>query len=160
MFMDTIKLGMRLLPFQTLRRLLDRAADRPIRNRPKRPWRADHLSAERVAWAVEVASRHTPGIKTCLAQALAAQVLLARRGPRTAPDLPYPHRCGAGQDDHAWVESQSKVIIGGSVLEQYTPLPVPEGERSYTQCASDRYACCVVTITPYILGSESWKAID
>lgn len=120
LLVEAIKLGMRLLPFRTLRRLLARAADAPLG-----VGQAKHgTSAERVAWAVGVASRHTPGIKTCLAQALAAQVLLARRGH------PALVRIGVVRGDrerfeaHAWVESEGRVLLGGSGLERFTPLTV------------------------------------
>src|SRR5918911_5571345 len=76
LLLEVIRLSMRLLPFQALRRLSARAAVMPMRR-----WRyTDHTSMYKVAWAVEAASRHTPGAKTCLNQALSAQLLLARRG--------------------------------------------------------------------------------
>lgn len=78
LLLEAIKLGVRLLPFLTLRRLLARAAD--VHPRGLRRVERCNFSADRVTWAVETASRHTPGVKTCLAQALAAQVLLARHG--------------------------------------------------------------------------------
>jgi hypothetical protein len=91
---------------------------------PARLRHADHPSADRIAWAVETASRHTPGLKTCLTQALAAHVLLARRG------YPALLRLGVAKGEreqfqaHAWVESEGKIMIGGSELERYTPLAV------------------------------------
>lgn len=120
LLLEAIKLGMRLLPFRILRRLLARVADAA----PARLRHADHPSADRIAWAVETASRHTPGLKTCLTQALAAQVLLARRG------YPALLRLGVAKGEreqfqaHAWVESEGKIVIGGSELERYTPLAV------------------------------------
>jgi hypothetical protein len=61
LLVEAIKLGMRLLPFRTLRRLLGRAADRPLVVR-----HADRsTSAERVACAVEVAA-DTPGTRPAL----------------------------------------------------------------------------------------------
>jgi hypothetical protein len=77
LLMEAIKLGMRILPFRNLRRFLARVTDAlPGVRHPQH----SASSAKRVAWAVETASGHTPGLKTCLVQALAAQVLLARRG--------------------------------------------------------------------------------
>src|SRR5919202_1040962 len=76
LLLETIKLGMWLLPFRTLRRLSARVASAPTR----RLRHADHAYVDRVAWVVEVASQHTPGVKSCLAQALAVQVLLTWRG--------------------------------------------------------------------------------
>jgi|SRR5215210_7353404 len=124
--LETIKLGMRLLPFRNMHRLLARAADATARLR-----RADHTSPEKIGWAVDVASRHTPGLKTCLTQALATQVLL------TQHCHPALLRIGVARGErgefqaHAWVESEGKVVIGGSELEHYTPLAVLEGERCW-----------------------------
>ena len=123
LFLEATKLGMRLLPFRTLRRLISLLADAPVK-----PRRTDHLSAKRVARVVEVASRHTPGVKTCLAQALTTQVLLARR------DYPALLHIGVIRGDqgqfqaHAWVVSEGKAVIGGSELERYAPLAVLEVE--------------------------------
>ena len=124
LLLEAIKLGMRLLPFQALRRLISIVA-----NAPARPRCADHFFAERVAWAVAMASRHTPGVKTCLAQALATQVLLTRRG--------YPAFLHNGVvrgeqkqfEAHAWVVTEEgKVVIGESELGRYAPLAVLEVE--------------------------------
>jgi hypothetical protein len=121
---EVIKLGMQLLPFRTLRRLISLVADAPMK-----PRHADYLLAERVAWAVEVASWRAPGVKSCLAQALTTQVLLARRG--------YPALLHIGVlrgeheqfQAHAWVETEGgKVVIGGSKLGHYAPLAVLEVE--------------------------------
>ena len=120
--LEAIKLSMRLLPFQTLLRLTARASGMSVR----RSLHADRASTDKVAWAVEVASRHTLGHKTCLNQALATQVLLARRG--------YPARLHVGAakgtkgrfQAHAWVESEGKIIIGGSGLESFVPLAILE----------------------------------
>jgi hypothetical protein len=123
LLLEAIKLGIRLLPFQTVRRLLAQVADARVRLR-----RIDSFSAKRVGWAVEIASCHTPGVKTCLAQALAVQVLLRRRG---YPALLHIGVVRAGQEQfeaHAWVESDGEVVIGGSKLERYTPLTALEVE--------------------------------
>lgn len=122
LLLESIKLGMRLLPFRTLRRLLDRAAARPLG-----PQRASHSSVERVVWSVEAASRHTPGVKTCLTQALAAQVLLARRSCPALLHIGVAKGEEQGEfQAHAWVESEGKVVIGGPALERYVPLAVLE----------------------------------
>lgn len=118
LLLEAIKLSMRLLQFRTLRRLLVRVTDAAS----AKPQYIDHLPVERVAWAVEATSRHTPGAKTCLTQALATQVLLARRGH------PALLRIGVAKGEqkqfqaHAWVESEGKVVIGGSEPGRYTPL--------------------------------------
>ncbi len=120
-----IKLGLWLLPFQTLRRFLDGLAQAPVK-----PREAKQFSAERIAWAVEVAGRRLPVARTCLTQALAAQVLLARRGH---PALLHIGVTRAQEKEefeaHAWLESRGEVVIGRYKLERYTPLVALEGEK-------------------------------
>ena len=122
--LGSIGLGLWLLPWHTLHRLLMRIP------RGRTAGKSCNLSAERIAWAVAVASQVVPGSRTCLIQALAVQTLLAWAG--------CPARChigvakGAGErlEAHAWVESQGKIVIGGGGLAHYTPLVAFEGERS------------------------------
>ena len=122
LLLEAIKLAMWLLPFRVLRSLAERAGKIPVRLR-----RADHFSARTIGWAVEALSRNTPGEKTCLAQALAAQVLLVRRGH------PALLHIGVLRDDkgafqaHAWVECEGEVVVGGHQLERYTLLTTLEG---------------------------------
>src|SRR4051812_5496112 len=66
------RLGLSILPFQTLRTLLQKYAAQP-RSHPA------IISLENVHWAVSRASRVIPG-STCLTQALAAQSILAQHG--------------------------------------------------------------------------------
>ena len=121
--LETIKLGMQLLPFRTLRRLLDQVSGTPAR------WQhTTYPSVDRIAWVIETASRRMPGAKSCLNQALAAQVLLTRRG------YPSQLHIGVAKGErgqfkaHAWVESEGKVVIGGSELTGFTPLTVLKRE--------------------------------
>ena len=125
LLLEAIQLGLRLLPFRTMSRLLSRAAEATARLRP-----ADHTSPERVGWAVEAASRHTPGLKTCLPQALAAQVLLTQHRHPALLHIGVARGERGQFQAHAWVESRGKVVIGGAELERYKPLAVLEGERS------------------------------
>jgi hypothetical protein len=124
LLLESVNLGMGLLPFHTLRRLLSRLANTP-KGRP-----VDHASAEKVAWAVETASQNMLGVKTCLARALAAQVLLSRRG---YPALLHIGVARGEQEQfraHAWVDTEDKTVIGGSEIGRYAPLAVlVEGPR-------------------------------
>ena len=77
-----------------------------------------------VAAAVLAASRLLPGTSSCLAQALAARILLRRQG------LPCELRIGVnrpshgGLEAHAWLESEGHVILGAAE-PKYTPFPRP-----------------------------------
>jgi hypothetical protein len=114
LLVGSTKLGLKLLPFRVLRRLVE-SLSRPIVWWPA----SERFSVEKIAWAVELVSRYVPA--TCLSRALAAQVLLARRG------YPVLLHFGAVKEDgrflaHAWLESEGQVVIGGHVLEPYIPL--------------------------------------
>ncbi len=121
--LGAISIGLRLLPLQTLRRLMARGS------RPSATLHgADACSPDRIAWAVSVASRYVPGGGTCLPQALAVQLLLEREGHAARLHI------GIAKDDtrqlqaHAWVESQGRVVIGGSDVGRYTPLMAVDRE--------------------------------
>lgn len=96
------RIGLWLLPFQMLRRLLAAFASRPMQVQD-----TERFSKASVVWAVE---------------ALAAQVLLAWRG------YPALLRIGVVKGDkddlqaHAWVESEGEVVISGYELERYAHL--------------------------------------
>jgi transglutaminase superfamily protein len=117
-----IRAGLSCLPYRKLRALVDRLAQ--VRSRhPVAP----QASPERVAWAVARAGRAVPGA-TCLTQALAAKVLLERRGHRVRVRIGIGRGEGAPLLAHAWVESEGRILLGGTDLARYTPLGALEGE--------------------------------
>ena len=76
---------------------------------------------ERIPWAIERSTSILPGTYTCLVRALAAEVLLIRRG--------YPATVQLGVDlsdddfeAHAWVESEGEVIVGDVERARFTRL--------------------------------------
>jgi hypothetical protein len=77
---------------------------------------------ERIVWAVGAAGRLVPRT-TCLARALAAQALLARRGHASELRLGVAGGAGRVFEAHAWLERDGRVLIGGPVDERYVPLP-------------------------------------
>lgn len=81
----------------------------------------------RIAWAVTRASRAVPGA-ACLTQALAAQVLLERHGFPARVQVGVRRSDGAQLLAHAWVESDGRILLGGTDLSGYTPLAVLERE--------------------------------
>lgn len=119
-----IRLGLVVLPFQTIRRLLGRVAPAPAI-----PRNAASIAPPQFAWATAVASRYVPGTGSCLTRALAVQVWLEREG------YPADLRIGVARDEgegfhaHAWVESEGHVVIGGSGLERYATLTAWESKR-------------------------------
>ncbi len=112
-----IRVGLSLLPFHTLRRILHIASLASIRLK-----KTNDSSAAKAIWAVNVAGHYMPGVGTCLTQALTAQALLARRG-RPATVYIGVVRGEKGQlQAHAWLESQGDIVVGRSELARYTPL--------------------------------------
>lgn len=119
-----IKLGLSLLPFPVLRQLLTRA--RGVSGK------GEHISrpsVERSGWAVMVAGRYVPRA-TCLAQALAVQVLLVQQGHVARLCIGVAKGPRGQLEAHAWVESQGRVVIGGPTCKRYTPLLTVEGRAS------------------------------
>ena len=112
-----VRVGLWLLPFRVLRRLLARLSQANSQLQ-----QGNSAFIDRVAWAVTTASRYVPAA-TCLTQALATQVLLCRQGH------PASLRIGVAKSEagefqaHAWVEYQGEVVIGGSeARSHFAPL--------------------------------------
>jgi hypothetical protein len=119
-----VRLGLWLLPFRTLRRLLDRAFDQPSGRLV-----AAAPDTGRIAWAVAVVSEHIPHA-TCLTQALATRALLRRRGQPAELRIGVV-RSGHGYiTAHAWVESQGRIVIGGTPtsVARYEQFPSLESK--------------------------------
>jgi hypothetical protein len=99
-----IQLGLMVFRYPTLRRVLTRCV--PKGNSSAR--------VERVAWAVSVAAVRLPFRIGCLVRALAADVMLRRRGH--APELRLGVRLAAtsstGLEAHAWIDLHGVVLIG------------------------------------------------
>ena len=128
----SIRLGLWCVPFATLRKMLAALA----RTKQRAPVSGDLRAAERAIWAVETAGRHLPAVGTCLIQALAAYVLLGRRG--CVPDL----RIGVKRDDsgkfvaHAWLEKDGAILIGGEPHQSYIPMPGLNGLERHASAES------------------------
>ncbi|WP_414574219.1 lasso peptide biosynthesis B2 protein [Nostoc sp. CCY 9925] len=118
-----IGLGLRLLLFQHLRKLLAKIAQLSTKLLPP-----DDTYVNEVAWAVTVASRYIPGAK-CLTQALTTQVLLAWHGYPTQLCIGFTIDKGGQMSAHAWVESQGQIVIGGAEnMTRYIQVPLQEVE--------------------------------
>ena len=109
-----VRLGLWLLPFGSLRRMLSRVKRRCLLSSARVP-------PERVARAVEVASHLVPR-STCLAKALAAHVLLRRSGYEGVLHVGVAHDAGGKFEAHAWLECEGKVIVGRGP-RRFVPLP-------------------------------------
>jgi hypothetical protein len=109
------RLAILLLPFRRLVPLLGQqqhetpAADTPT----------FHPTLQAVARAVAATSRHTPWESACLVQAIAAKLMLKRRG------IPSTLHLGVAKEDnrfmaHAWLRSGSCILTGGAGRERFT----------------------------------------
>lgn len=120
-----IRIGFAVLSFERLRRSL-RRLEKPRQH----PTAEDPQLPEKITRAVTVASRYIPGANTCLIQALAAKVFLARA------DIPAKLHIGVARGDegdlkaHAWIEYNGNVVLGElEDLSTFTPLPPIERAR-------------------------------
>jgi Transglutaminase-like superfamily len=117
LWLGVIRLGLWLLPFQSIRRLLGQS------RRPSRRWsKISHVSPEQIAWAVTVAAHYIPN--TCLSRAFTTQALLERAGFSAYLRIGLAKKRGGQLEGHTWVESQGKIVIGAlEDLSRYVPLP-------------------------------------
>lgn len=74
---------------------------------------------KRVAWAIAAISKRTPWDSNCLAQALAAKIMLRRRGMASTLYLGVAKAKEGGLDAHAWVRSGNLILTGGYDLSRY-----------------------------------------
>jgi Transglutaminase-like superfamily len=127
LLLGVMRLGLRLLPFRALWRLLNRAARVPLALPA-----ANDFSPDRIAWAVRVASPHVIGSKPCLVQSLTVHLLLRRRGYPARLHLGVARGEGGRVEAHAWVASNDRVVIGGSAsdLQRYTLLLALDAETA------------------------------
>jgi hypothetical protein len=111
------RLALWLLPFRHVHRGLAAATRRSLR-RPRREPR----SPERITWAVQAVAARVPRA-SCLTQALAATLLLARHGQSATL------RVGVAKNDdgtlraHAWLESHGRAILGEPAPGAFIPFP-------------------------------------
>lgn len=119
-----IRLGLWLLPFQTLGRLLEKITPKTTKLHEASG------NINYIVWAVAVASRYIPGAR-CLAQALATQLLLSWHGCQTRLCIGVAKDKEGKLTAHAWVENQGKIVMGAlENLSTYTPLPL--GQRHHS----------------------------
>ena len=114
-----IRLGLRVLPFATLRTLLARLA----RTGRWTDGQGSGTARDRTIWAVETASRYFPAIGTCLTQALAIHALLARQGCTSILRIGVKRDTDGKFIAHAWLEKDGIILIGGAGHRSYAPMP-------------------------------------
>ena len=100
-----LRIGLKILPFAVLRGFLARGV-------PAKTAAVDEAMVRDVLRDSKVISRRLPGAG-CLADAMATQMLLARRGHTTRLRVGV-RRIGDGElGAHAWLERHGETVIGG-----------------------------------------------
>jgi hypothetical protein len=123
LLVGAVRLGLWILPFRTLRRLLARTIHAPLAVGAE-----EQAEADKIAWSVARAARCVPAA-TCLTQALAAQIMLSRRGFRARVHIGVAKDKNQQFIAHAWIESHGRVILGGSEAGRYTRLLILDGDN-------------------------------
>ncbi|GAX39658.1 hypothetical protein NIES4075_06140 [Tolypothrix sp. NIES-4075] len=101
-----VRLGLWLLSFKTLQQLLS-----SISNAKPKCQEKDHISIDKIIWAVEVSSHYMPGVK-CLARALTCQLFMSRHGYTSNLCIGVAKGQEGELKAHAWLENQGQVVIG------------------------------------------------
>lgn len=108
-------LAVRLVPFP---RLTARLGPLQPPTTPPAPIPGQQAAARRIAWAIGAVGRRMPGNPSCLARALAAQKLCARRGIAASLHLGAQRGQQNRAETHAWLDACGIPISG---------YPLPEG---------------------------------
>jgi len=78
--------------------------------------------AERVGWAVTRAARHVPFKAVCLPQAIAARVMLKRRGVESVMHFGAARGQDKPLDAHAWLDAAGVEVTGYPVGREFAEI--------------------------------------
>lgn len=107
------RLLVRILPFRVMAPWLSRAPDDGT---------CDDLLVARVRRAVTTSARNVPWSAVCLPQAMAAKVLLARRGCGSAFCLGAATDADGKLVSHAWLVTGGRIVVGAAGARGVAPL--------------------------------------
>ncbi len=108
------RLAISLAPFRRIAPFLGHAmAETPMDPSEFRPL------AGRISWAVQTASRYTPWASRCLAQAIAAKMMLKRREIPSTVYLGLSKEGPKGLSAHAWIRCGDKILTGADGRRQF-----------------------------------------
>jgi hypothetical protein len=125
LLLTSIRLGLGLLPFQVLMRVVGAACKSNIQS-----ILPSSSPIESVVWAVEGISRHMPGHTKCLARALTTKVLLHQQGYASNLQIGVAKSDNGSLEAHAWIEYEGRIVIGNlRDLSRFIPLPSVEGVK-------------------------------
>jgi Transglutaminase-like superfamily len=109
------RLAILLLPFRLLTEIAGRASSAPTRE-------ADSRLAFRIGNAVDTAARIVPWRAVCLPRAIAARLMLARRGRGSVLHFGVGKGEGGALHAHAWLEAEGTVVVGRGGAASVTHL--------------------------------------
>ena len=90
-------------------------------SQPDDPERAARL-AERIGWAVRAAARHLPFEIVCLPQAMAAHLMLRRRGVASVLHFGVAKGTTKPFDAHAWLDAAGVEVTGYPIAGAFTEI--------------------------------------
>lgn len=109
-----IRIALRVLSFASVARYAERRHEgRPVDR---------SAQASRIGWATGAVARRLAPPRSCLAQALTAQVMLGGRGRPAMVRFGVQRDARGVMQAHAWLESDGEVLVGGEGLEVYREL--------------------------------------
>ena len=98
-----VRVALWTLPFRRVETL----SGRPVRTSPT----LAKVRPLRLSWAVQAVAKRMPGA-TCLTQALALKMLLARSGRSGSLHIGVAKDRERGFESHAWLELDGEVLVG------------------------------------------------
>jgi len=119
------RVALLIVPFPRLaRRIGDFVA--PSDERVTRAWQGcsadDALVAEEIGWATVAAARHVPFKAVCLPQAMAARIMLRRRGVASVLHFGAAKGKEKAIDAHAWLDAAGVEVTGYPVAAQFAEI--------------------------------------
>jgi Transglutaminase-like superfamily len=124
LLLSLIRLGLWLLPFGKLQKVLDKITK--INSLPRFPL---GLQIKQIVAAVDRSSKYSPGNVKCLARALATEVLLTKYGYCPLLKIGVAKGEQGKLEAHAWVEEQEKIVIGDlQDLDKFKVFPALKKE--------------------------------
>jgi len=119
------RVAVRIVPFPQIARRLGAftsPADGLPAGAPPNPLPAEALLAKEIGWAVTRAARHVPFKAVCLPQALAAKMMLRRRGIGGVLYFGIARDAAGSIEAHAWLLASGVEVTGYPVANDFIPI--------------------------------------
>lgn len=117
-FLALSRMAIWIVPFRRIASVLGR----PMSESPGGVESRREFHARQVGWAVRAVARRTPWKNNCLVQALAAKIMLRRRGIASTVYLGVAKESGKELNAHAWLRSGDVILTGKRKSGEFTVL--------------------------------------